>query len=139
MFSQYSKQNTGLILLEGLPTGPGWHDSSNGKTNIFLEKRIKLQAGKANSIFKRTAVELAWSCPKSSEGKFWKEAGWGTVAPGLEEGAEGRAANTPSTGGSYVIHPPTISISSSLPFGENSGDVVQVRPGLELRGKHAWA
>jgi len=66
LFSQHSKQKTGLIPLQGLPVGPGRHDSSNGKINIFLEKMIEVKAGKPNSIFKRAAVEVVRSCPRSS-------------------------------------------------------------------------
>lgn len=60
-----ANKKTGRVLLQGLPAGPKRHNSSNGKTNIFLEKMIKLEAGKANTIFKRAAGELVWSFPRS--------------------------------------------------------------------------
>lgn len=69
----------------------------------------------------------------------------GLWAPGLEEWTEGREVFSESNQHSRHRGKLCDSLSPSLGFrycfggGGNSGDVVQDRPELELRARHAWA
>lgn len=74
------KKKPRLIPLQGLSAGPERHDESNGKTNIFLDKMIKPEVGKAHSTLQRAAgVEGS----RGSQGRFQKGKSMWPVSSGL--------------------------------------------------------